>query len=147
MRPSESFANSHRGEPCCCAECPKTFAWFRSLNQHARIHTGEKPYKCSHCGHSFSRENNFKTHVRINTGEKSCKCPHCSDSFSRKSYFDDTCKQLHWVDLSVLYLHVPFFFRSAEQYILVLYFELFKSLSVVGLCLQIALSICFLFFS
>ena len=33
----------------------KAFTQYAGLNQHQRIHTGEKPFECPVCGQAFSR--------------------------------------------------------------------------------------------
>lgn len=35
-----------------------------SLNEHRRVHTGEKMYKCDHCGHGFNKATRYAEHMR-----------------------------------------------------------------------------------
>ncbi|NWI10140.1 ZNF79 protein, partial [Crypturellus soui] len=53
-----------------CGQCGKRFGQSSDLINHARTHTGEKPYKCSECGRGFSGNSNLIKHTRIHTGEQ-----------------------------------------------------------------------------
>ena len=48
----------------------KSFAQNGSLQNHMRIHNGEKTLKSEQCDKSFARRFSFQKHIRIHSDEK-----------------------------------------------------------------------------
>ncbi|KAK7826067.1 hypothetical protein U0070_009948 [Myodes glareolus] len=53
-----------------CNECERSFIQKRSLIEHKKIHTGEKPYQCNSCGKGFTRTSYLVQHQRSHVGKK-----------------------------------------------------------------------------
>ncbi|XP_075826193.1 zinc finger protein with KRAB and SCAN domains 3-like [Microtus pennsylvanicus] len=53
-----------------CNECERSFIQNRSLIEHKKIHTGEKPYQCNTCGKGFTRTSYLVQHQRSHVGKK-----------------------------------------------------------------------------
>ncbi|KAH8370374.1 hypothetical protein KR093_003183, partial [Drosophila rubida] len=63
-----------------CPHCPKRVRSTGHLEDHIRLHTGER-FKCSDCPASFISKQGFLMHQRSHTGEKPLKCTECSECF------------------------------------------------------------------
>ena len=53
-----------------CSECKRTFSRSRSLIEHQKIHTGEKPHECDACGKGFTRTSYLVQHQRSHVVKK-----------------------------------------------------------------------------
>jgi len=66
-----------------CGWCGKMFRCKMDLNQHTKLHTGNK-YVFSVYGEAFIICPNLDSHVRTNTGEKPYLCCTCGIHFTQK---------------------------------------------------------------
>ncbi|KAM5293988.1 zinc finger protein with KRAB and SCAN domains 4-like [Glossophaga mutica] len=53
-----------------CCECERSFTRNRSLIEHQKIHTGEKPHECDACGKGFTRTSYLVQHQRSHVVKK-----------------------------------------------------------------------------
>ena len=70
--------------PAHCKYCGKVFKYRHNMEEHMRIHTGEKPFSCNICGKQFRHQSTVLAHIKIHTGEK-VGCKICGKEFSRMS--------------------------------------------------------------
>ncbi|KAI0459406.1 hypothetical protein F5B21DRAFT_456617 [Xylaria acuta] len=74
-------------KPFACTTCNQRFSGQQALQQHERIHTGDKPYKCTFegCAMAFKQKSALTMHLRTHTGEKPLKCEICGKAFPESS--------------------------------------------------------------
>uniref|UniRef100_A0A915ESB0 C2H2-type domain-containing protein n=1 Tax=Ditylenchus dipsaci TaxID=166011 RepID=A0A915ESB0_9BILA len=60
-----------------CNECNKIFVSFKGLQQHAIIHTDQKPFACDVCGKAFRFKSNLFEHRSVHSGLIPHACPRC----------------------------------------------------------------------
>lgn len=70
-----------------CEICGRSFSEKRNVDDHRRIHTGERPFVCETCGKSFAQRSSMKIHWKqMHESIKSHKCQYCDKSFIRKCH-------------------------------------------------------------
>ncbi|XP_018318472.1 zinc finger protein 501-like [Agrilus planipennis] len=72
----------HSGEkPFECHICKKRFPHKNYMTKHLLIHSDDKPFKCNVCDKSYVQADTLKEHMYVHTGEKPHKCEHCGKEF------------------------------------------------------------------
>ncbi|PIC47935.1 hypothetical protein B9Z55_007103 [Caenorhabditis nigoni] len=101
MLDEEEYANYHMGYPeedeivegmaqpravHQCNVCNKIFVSFKGLQQHAVIHTDQKPFRCDICSKSFRFKSNLFEHRSVHTGFTPHACPYCGKTCRFRSF-------------------------------------------------------------
>ena len=83
-----------------CTFCGKPFGRLSYLEDHERVHTGEKPFACGHdgCFKKFKALRNLSQHRHIH-GAKRYQCKLCPKQYSRRHALKTHLKKKHNVAL------------------------------------------------
>ena len=72
-----------------CDVCAKALSRSSHLNEHKRIHTGQRSYPCDECGKAFSQKSNLTRHMRYHAGVKPFSCDVCGKRFLMKQHMTE----------------------------------------------------------
>ena len=81
-----------------CDICKRAFRDSFRLQDHKRVHSGEKPFPCKVCKKTFSQAANLYKHEGTHSNEKPFKCDICRKCYKQNSHLTKHMKwhkQLH----------------------------------------------------
>ncbi|RVE51099.1 hypothetical protein evm_004242 [Chilo suppressalis] len=118
---------------CGWSGCGRVFRLPCRLREHARAHTGDRPYRCQYpnCEWSFRSASKLERHARRHTGERRHACELCARAFLRREHLRDHHARHHaprrrphacthpgceqtFNNMSTLYMHLKKVHRSKD---------------------------------
>ena len=87
-----------------CTVCDRAFSRSGILQNHMKVHTGEKAYECTVCNKRFSRSALLTWHSRIHTGVKPYQCSLCGKVFRLSGVLRTHMRRLHSTEMASLQL-------------------------------------------
>jgi len=60
---TQKISTNMEDESLGCPMCGKQFATKHNLNQHLRVHSGERPFACPVCGKGFKQKAHMQKHL------------------------------------------------------------------------------------
>lgn len=84
----EDHQRMHTGEkPYKCTACLKDFRTSGLLSTHQKTHNNVRPFSCDECSRHFLKKADLQKHMRVHTGEKPFKCTICEKGFTQSYYY------------------------------------------------------------
>lgn len=99
---------------CTWEGCSKSYAKPGRLAEHARSHTGERPFKCTQegCTASYLRDTHLVAHMRTHLDEKdkpfTCSAESCGKKFWTNQHLNRHVKLVHEQDNAYKVAFTPF---------------------------------------